>query len=220
MRIKLLMAVIASGVILTGCATDPTTGQSVPNKAAIGGLIGAAAGAGISKATGGEKTGRDAAIGAVLGAGAGYYMDYMKKQEEQLRQQTAGTGIEVTRDPQTNNIDLVMPEAITFAFDSYSINPTFFPTLDKVASTLTQYNQTTVVVKGHTDNVGRADYNQRLSENRAYAVSNYLVSRGVAGNRISAVGYGFSQPIASNNTEAGRAQNRRVEITILAPQGK
>lgn len=215
MRYKLLLATLTSGVLLTGCATDPNTGQMKPNKAMIGGLLGAAAGAGVSKATGGEKTGRDAAIGAVLGAGVGYYM---QQQEEKLRQQTAGTGIQITRDPNTNNIDMVMPEAITFAFDSSTINPSFLPTLNKVASTLAQFDKTTVTVKGHTDSIGTPAYNQGLSERRAYAVANYLINQGVMGSRIHAVGYGMNYPVAPNTTEAGRAQNRRVEITINAPK--
>jgi outer membrane protein OmpA-like peptidoglycan-associated protein len=125
MRTKLLAATLASGVILTGCATTPTaTGTTTTgitnNKALIGGLLGAAAGAGISKATGGEKTGRDAAIGGVLGAGVGYYM---QQQEAKLRAQTAGSGVTVTRDPVTNNINLSIPEAVTFRVGDSTILP-------------------------------------------------------------------------------------------------
>ncbi|OPH37585.1 OmpA family protein [Moraxella atlantae] len=215
MRKQLLTAGLASAILVTGCATDPNTGQQSMNKTATGGLLGAAAGAAISKATGGDKTGRDAAIGAVLGSGIGYYME---QQEAKLRQQTAGTGITVTRDPNTNNINMVMPEAITFNKAQSNIMPQFYNTLDKVAGTLAEYNRTTVTVKGHASAEGNPSFNQQLSQNRANAVAQYLAQRGVASNRIQAVGYGISQPIADNSTEAGRMQNRRVEITINAPQ--
>lgn len=215
MKNKLMIATLASTMALAGCATDPATGQQTVNKGVLGALGGAALGAGVSKATGGDKTGRDAAIGAALGGAVGLYME---KQQKQLQQQMAGTGVEVTHNPQTGNIDLVMPGNITFAHDSTNINGSFYNTLDKLASTMVQYNQTTVNVMGHTDSTGNASYNQGLSQRRAQAVANYLVSRGVASSRIRTMGYGQSQPIASNSTEAGRLQNRRVEIQINAPQ--
>lgn len=220
MKNQLMIATLASGMALSGvsmsgCTTDPATGQQTMNKTAIGALAGAAAGAGISKATGGDETGRDAAIGAALGAGVGYYM---QRQEQQLQQQMAGTGVTVERDPVTNNIDLVMPGNITFATDSTYINSSFNNTLDKLAATMRQYNQTTVNIMGHTDSTGNPAYNQDLSQRRAASVANYLVNQGVSANRIRTAGYGQTQPIASNNTEAGKAQNRRVEIQINAPQ--
>ncbi|MFW2176913.1 MULTISPECIES: OmpA family protein [unclassified Moraxella] len=211
MRTKLLVATLASGVILTGCATSPTgTTINAQNKAAIGGLLGAVAGAGVSKATGGEKTGRDAAIGAVLGAGVGYYM---QQQEARLREQTAGTGIEVTRDPVTNNINLSIPEAITFDVARYNIKSGFYPTLNKVASTLNTYNQSSIQVNGYASVEGNAAANQTLSQNRANAVAQYLVNQGVAPSRISSVGRGATTQFGSSYE-----QNRRVEMTILAPQ--
>lgn len=215
LQTKLLITAVAGSMALAGCATDPNTGQTTINKAALGTLAGAALGAGVSKATGGEKTGRDAAIGAALGAGVGYYM---QRQEQQLKQQMAGTGVEVQRDPRTNDINLVMPSNITFDTDKTYIKPTFTGTLDKLAATMNEYSQTTVVVMGHTDSTGNADYNQDLSERRAYSVASYLNNRGVSSNRISTVGYGETMPIADNSTEYGRAQNRRVEIKINAPQ--
>lgn len=214
MRNTLMIAAVASGLALSGCATDPNTGQQRLNKSAIGALAGAAGGAAISKATGGDKTGRDAAIGGVLGAGVGYYME---RQARQLEQQMAGTGVTVT--PNANgNIDLVMPGNITFAFDDATLNSSFKPTLDKLAATMNEYNQNTVTIAGHTDSKGSASYNQGLSRDRAYAVANYLTARGVASNRINVVAYGESRPIGNNNTESGRQQNRRVELVINAPQ--
>lgn len=214
---KLAMATLVSGAMvagLTGCATDPntgaTTGISGQNKALLGGLLGAAAGAGISKATGGNKTGRDAAIGAVVGGGIGYYM---QQQEAKLKQVTAGTGVEVTRDPVTNNINLAIPEAITFDVARYAIKPGFYGTLNNVASTLRQYDRSSIQVNGYASVEGNAASNQVLSQNRANAVASYLVNQGVAANRISAYGQGATSKFGSNYEP-----NRRVEITVLAPQ--
>ncbi len=213
MRNQLMIVAVASGLALSGCTTDPNTGQQRLNKTALGTLAGAAGGAVISKATGGNKTGRDAAIGAALGAGVGLYME---RQAKQLEQQMAGTGVTVT--PNANgNIDLVMPGSITFSFDDATLNNAFKPTLSKLAQTMNQYNQNTVTIAGHTDSKGAASYNQGLSRDRAYAVANYLTANGVPANRINVVAYGESRPVASNDTESGRQQNRRVELTIIAP---
>lgn len=213
MRTKLLLATVVSGAMLTGCATTPgTTGTTsiTQNKAVIGGLLGAVSGAGISKATGGEKTGRDAAIGAALGAGVGYYM---QKQEAQLRQQTAGTGVTVVRDPVTNNINLSIPEAVTFKVGQSTILPGFYGTLNNVASTLRQYDQSSIQVNGYASVEGDANMNLALSQNRANAVRNYLVNQGVSSARVSAVGRGETSQFGSSYEP-----NRRVEMTILAPQ--
>ncbi|MGP5516667.1 OmpA family protein [Psychrobacter celer] len=215
MRNKLMIVVVASGLALSGCTTDPNTGQQRLNKTALGTLAGAAGGAVVSKATGGEKTGRDAAIGAALGAGVGYYME---RQAKQLEQQMAGTGVTVEQNPNTGNIDLVMPGNITFAFDDATLSSSFKPTLDKLASTMNQYNKTTVNIAGHTDSRGSASYNMGLSRDRAYSVANYLTARGVSANRINVVAYGESRPVADNSTDYGRQQNRRVELTINSPQ--
>lgn len=213
MRNTLVVAALASGLALSGCATDPNTGQQRLNKTAVGTLAGAAGGAVISKATGGKNTGRDAAIGAALGTGVGYYME---RQAKQLEQQMAGTGVTVT--PNANgNIDLVMPGNITFAFDSATLNSSFMPTLNKLAATMNEYNQNTVTIAGHTDSTGKAAYNMNLSRDRANSVRNYLVNSGVAPNRINVVAYGQTRPIADNSTENGRQQNRRVELTVNAP---
>ncbi|WLP94096.1 OmpA family protein [Psychrobacter sp. M13] len=213
MRNQLMVVAVASGLALSGCTTDPNTGQQRLNKTALGTLAGAAGGAVISKATGGDKTGRDAAIGAALGAGVGLYME---RQAKQLEQQMAGTGVTVT--PNANgNIDLVMPGNITFSFDDATLNASFRPTLSKLAQTMNQYNQNTVTIAGHTDSKGAASYNQGLSRDRAYAVANYLTANGVPANRINVVAYGESRPVASNDSEYGRQQNRRVELTINAP---
>ena len=129
----------------------------------------------------------------------------------------AGTGVEVQKDAATGALNLVMPGNITFATDSSNIAPQFTGTLSDVAGVLKQYDKTTIVVEGHTDSTGAASYNQNLSVQRASSVANYLSSMGVASNRLQVMGMGESQPIASNDTEAGKAQNRRVEIRIMPP---
>jgi len=119
---------------------------------------------------------------------------------------------------QGNNITLNMPGNITFAFDSSNLQPQFYPVLDNVASTLNQYNQTVIEVAGHTDSVGTDAYNMTLSQQRANSVAAYLSGKGVMQQRMIVTGAGETRPIASNDTEAGRAQNRRVEITIVPMQ--
>jgi outer membrane protein OmpA-like peptidoglycan-associated protein len=136
----------------------------------------------------------------------------MDVQEAKLRQRLRGTGVSVSR--VGNNLVLNMPGNVTFRTDSSSINAGFYQVLDSVAIILKEYADTTVTVVGHTDSVGDATYNQGLSEQRAQSVAGYLSSQGVAGQRFSVMGYGEQSPVASNATRQGRAQNRRVEITL------
>jgi len=195
--------------LLTACQQGAGYEQN-PNTykgAAAGAAVGAAAGA----LTGNQSWGRagaGAGIGALAGAGIGQYMD---RQEQSMRQATQGTGIEVQR--HGNDLLLNMPSSITFATDSSNIQTAFQPTLNNVASVLTQYPNTMVEITGHTDNTGSDAHNFALSERRAEAVSSYLTSRGVS-QRIITTGKGETTPIASNNTAEGRAQNRRVEVKI------
>jgi outer membrane protein OmpA-like peptidoglycan-associated protein len=210
----LSLGLIAAILPLSACVTDPETGNRTISKAAIGGIGGALGGYLLGDLIGGRRDRTEkilgAGIGAVAGAGVGYYMD---EQEKKLRQQTAGTGVEVIRDG--DNLVLDMPSGITFDVDSSAVKPGFQSTLDKVASTLTQYEKTYVDVMGHTDSTGSDAYNQALSERRASAVSGYLTSRGVQSARLATKGYGETQPKASNLDEAGRAENRRVEIRLV-----
>jgi outer membrane protein OmpA-like peptidoglycan-associated protein len=140
----------------------------------------------------------------------------MDRQEQELRRQTAGTGVEVER--QGDELVLTMPSGITFAFDRFDIQPQFRPTLDQIAETLNSYPETMIDIYGHTDSTGTDAYNQTLSENRARSVSNYLNSRGVQMVRMATRGYGETQPIATNATAEGQAANRRVEIRIVPLQ--
>lgn len=215
---SLIIPALAGAVALAGCTTNPYTGERQISKTAIGAGIGAATGAAIGYSKGSknrkENVWKGAAIGGVAGGGVGAYMDY---QEKKLRERLQGVGVGVQKDPQTGAITLIMPGNITFPTAQSSIKADFYPVLDAVADVLKEYNKTTIAVSGHTDNVGRDDYNMQLSQERANSVAQYLISRGVASARISATGYGKSQPIADNSTESGRAQNRRVEIRINPP---
>ena len=165
-----------------------------------------------------NRTQRGALIGAGIGAVAGLLSGDDATERRQRALVGAGVGaLDVVRDG--DNITLNMPGAITFGFDSSALQPQFRPVLDDLAVTLNEYNQTIVEVAGHTDSVGDAAYNQTLSEQRAATVANYLAGRGVIRDRMITIGAGETRPIASNDTEAGRAQNRRVEITLVPLQG-
>lgn len=204
---------LAAMLATTACTTDPNTGQRSISKAAIGGIGGALGGYLLGDLVGGRRDRTEkilgAGIGAVAGAGIGAYMD---AQERKLREETAGTGVDVIRDG--DNLVLRMPSGITFAYDRADVQPQFQPTLNDVASVLAQYPKTYIDVYGHTDSDGTDTYNQGLSERRAQSVASYLTSHGVQSARIATRGYGETQPIASNDTEAGKASNRRVEIKI------
>lgn len=199
---------------LSACATLQQTATSPDyQKTRTGAGIGAAAGAVIGLLTRGDKF-QNALIGAAIGGVAGGAIgNYQDRQAAKLRADTAGTGVQVVQ--QGNNITLAMPGNITFATNSADLNASFYPVLDKVSSTLVQYDQTMVEVAGHTDSTGGAAYNQALSERRAQSVAAYLTSRGVRGARLIVVGDGENHPIASNDTPEGRQQNRRVELTIV-----
>lgn len=207
--------IAAAALVATGaCTTDPETGQRRVSKAAIGGIGGALGGYLLGDLVGGRRDRTEkivgAGIGGLAGAGIGAYMD---KQERDLRARTAGTDVRVIREG--DNLVLNIPSGITFAYDSAAVQPQFQRTLDQVASTLSQYDQTYIDVYGHTDATGSDGYNQSLSERRATAVADYLSGRGVQTARIGTRGFGKTQPIASNDTDAGRAANRRVEVKIV-----
>lgn len=209
----LAISVLAGAVALTGCVTDPTTGQTSINKTAVGAVLGAAAGYGISKgnANSSAQNNRAIAIGAIVGGGAGLLLD---QREKKLKEQLQGTGVTVDRNDD-GSINLVMPGNITFPTNSYQINSNFYSTLDKVATTLND-GKVAVVVSGYTDNTGNDNINIPLSHNRANSVAQYLKNKGVPPTRINSQGYGSNNPIADNSTPSGREQNRRVELSIYA----
>jgi outer membrane protein OmpA-like peptidoglycan-associated protein len=205
---------LAGGLITAGCTTDPYTGQQTVNRTAVGIGVGALGGYLLGDLVGGSHDRNAKIIGAGIGAIAGGAVgNYMDRQEAELRRQTAGTGVDVYRTG--DELILRMPSGITFAVDKYDIQPQFQSTLNQVAQTLASYNQTYIDVLGHTDSTGSDAYNQGLSERRAQSVADYLAARGVARARIGIRGFGESQPVASNDTEAGRSENRRVEIKVV-----
>lgn len=210
----LALPLLAASIALAGCQTYQERPKTTTG-AGIGAVTGAVLGSAVAGR--GQKT-EGAVLGAVIGGLAGGAIgNYMDEQERVLRQQTAGTGIDVSR--QGENIVLSFPDQISFDVGRADIKPQFMHSLDNVANTLSQYHQTRIEIAGHTDSTGSAEFNQRLSENRAYAVRSYLASRGVTPERMYAVGYGQTRPIASNATAQGRAQNRRVEIIVIPNQG-
>ena len=211
----LKVAVVAAAVFaVAGCETvNPYTQETQTSKAAKGAGIGAAAGAVVGLLTKGDKLQNaliGAGVGALAGGGVGYYMDV---QEKKLRDRMAGTGVTVTR--MGDNITLNMPSNITFALNSADLNQQFFNALDGVSMVLKEYDKTVIEVAGHTDSSGSDQYNQALSERRAQAVAGYLGSHGVKTQRLITIGAGEAHPVASNDTEQGRSQNRRVELTIV-----
>lgn len=213
-RLSLVVVVALSATLVAGCEGLNTlaTGPDA-EKTRRGAGYGAAAGAAIGLLTKGNKF-ENALIGAAIGGLAGGAIgNYQDRQERQLREQLAGTGVEVVR--QSENIVLDMPGGVTFRTDSSELSPEAKSLLDKVSSTLVEYNQTMIEVAGHTDSTGRPEYNQSLSERRAQSVATHLSSRGVPQPRMIIVGGGQNHPVASNDTPEGRAQNRRVEITIV-----
>lgn len=210
-------AVLAAAVLLAaGCqTTDPYTGEAKTTSATKGAAIGAGAGAVLGILTGDDSKDRrkraliGAGVGALAGGAVGTYMD---RQETRLREQLQGTGVSVTR--VGDEIVLNMPGNITFQTNSSDLNPQFFAVLDSVGTVLKEYDKTVVEVVGHTDSTGAADYNQALSERRAATVASYLNTRGISTQRILAFGRGLTLPVADNSTAAGRALNRRVELTL------
>ena len=213
--VVLAFSISMSLAVLPSCSTvNPYTGEKQTSKATEGATIGGIAGAilGAATASRGDRVQMallGAGIGAIAGGGAGYYMDV---QEAKLRQKLEGTGVRVARNG--NNIDLIMPGDVTFETNSASLNSNFFEVLDSVALVLNEYKSTLVTVAGYTDSTGSAEYNQKLSERRASTVALYLQGRGVAQERLAAIGHGENRPVAGNNTAEGRARNRRVEITL------
>jgi outer membrane protein OmpA-like peptidoglycan-associated protein len=213
--LKFFVFMICFIFFATSCSTvNPYTGEKQASKLAVGAGIGAAGGAIVGLMTADSKDRQKnaligAGLGALAGGSIGYYMDV---QEAKLRQRLQNSGVSVTRIG--DQIMLNMPGNVTFATGSPNINASFYEVLNSVAVVLKEYEKTTVDVIGHTDSVGAEDYNQRLSEKRARSVAEYLSSQGTLPARLLIAGMGEAQPIASNATPEGRAQNRRVNLQI------
>jgi len=216
MKSSIVVAGLAA-LSLSACTTmNAYTGQQQLSSTAGGAMIGVGTGA-VVGALAGAATGNDPRIAALIGAGLGGLTGaavghYMDQQEAELRAQLQSTGVSVTR--VGNQIILNMPSNITFATDSGTVQPGFNETLVSVGLVLKKFNKTIVDVYGHTDDTGSDAHNQDLSQRRAVSVATILANQGIDQRRFYIEGKGESDPIASNATETGRAQNRRVEIQI------
>lgn len=212
-------AALAALMLVVGCTTvDPVTGEREPNRTANGAIIGAIVGAAAGTLAGGDDR-RNAMIGAGIGAlGGAAIGNYMDRTYQNLRERLAGTGVNVERVSQSQ-IRLIFPADLTFDFNQDTVKSQFVGTLRDTGGVLRTYDQTTVDVIGHADSVGPDDYNLNLSQRRANNVASLLQSGGVQSARILKEGHGEREPIASNSTDSGRAQNRRVEVYISAFQG-
>lgn len=213
-----ISAALTGSLLLAGCQsyTGQTSDPNDPNRTRRGALIGAGIGAVAGLLSGSDATERrqralvGAGVGGLTGGAIGAYQD---RQEAELRRQTMGTGIAVQREGDV--IKLNLPDGVTFDFGKADLKSQFYPALNNVARTLAEYNQTIVEVSGHTDSVGSDQFNQRLSEQRASAVGNYLIGQGLQRERFEIVGFGEQHPVADNGTDQGRALNRRVEIRVV-----
>lgn len=215
---KRLLALCAVLTLAACTTTDPYTGEKKTSNTAKGAGIGAVAGAIIGAASSSDSDRKKgaltgAAAGAAIGGGVGNYMD---RQEAKLRDELQGSGVQVRREG--DRLYLVMPGNITFATGRYEIRSDFYNVLDSVSKVLTEFDKTAIKVSGHTDSTGSDELNQRLSEQRAESVRQYLIRRDVAAGRVQAYGYGSRYPVASNSTEQGRQANRRVELELLPMQ--
>ena len=218
MNLKILtLGVSAAALVAAGCTTtDPYRSNPPRNNTGTGAIVGAVAGGllGYLTNTSDSEEGRTnaligAGVGALAGAAVGNYMD---RQQRELEQQLSGSGVGVKR--QGDNLVLIMPGDVTFDTNQSSIQGRFHAVLDDVATVFNRYDQSLVDIIGHADSDGSDSYNLDLSRRRAESVAAYLNQRGVDANRIYYEGRGESQPIASNATADGKAQNRRVEILI------
>ena len=216
-RIRLIAActAVAVAALAGGCANmteqQQTTAKGAGIGAAAGAVIGGIAGGGRGAATG-------AAIGGIAGGVGGYlWSQKMEDQKRSMEQATQGTGVAVTQTAD-NQLKLEVPSDVSFDVGRADIKPNLRPILDRFAQELVANPAATVRVIGHTDSTGSDAVNNPLSVNRAAAVRDYVVTRGVASQRIAIDGRGSREPIADNSSEAGRARNRRVEIFVGEPQ--
>jgi outer membrane protein OmpA-like peptidoglycan-associated protein len=214
---KSIIAITALAFTLSACSTNPFTGETQISNTAVGVGAGAGIGAGVGALVG-AAAGADVRKSALIGAGLGLLSGgaigvYMDAQEAKLRKQLQGTGVSVTR--VGDSIVLNMPSNVTFATNQAAVKPQFYSTLNSVSLVFKEYKQTLINVVGHTDSTGDANFNYDLSRRRAASVAQYLEGTNLDANRFSVEGHGASDPIASNATVSGKAQNRRVEITIM-----
>jgi len=205
-------SLLLATTLVAACATtndDPN--QKAKRGAAIGAAAGAIAGAILGNQGGSNRTGAviGAAVGAAIGGAAGHRMDQQQQELQEI------PGVEVSR-PTETQIDVRLTSDILFDYNSADLRPESRSTLATLADNFRRYPDELIDVEGHTDSAGTDEYNQGLSERRAYSVGDYLIDQGVPASRVNAKGFGESQPKASNDTPEGRQLNRRVEIHIRA----
>ena len=212
-RLLISSVAVVSLVTVSGCVTDPNTGERKVSRTAIGAGAGVLGGILLGGLIGGGA-GRiiGAGIGGIAGAAVGYTMD---KQIKELRERTAGSGVDITPTDNGQAILVNLPEGVTFDVASSALQPNFRATLDQIAQSMNQYPNSLIDVYGHTDSTGSDQYNQALSEARARTVANYLTMQGVSAARLRSQGFGETLPVADNATDEGRRRNRRVEIKIV-----
>ena len=205
----LVAAVLVLPFSTSGCASMSQTQEG----AAIGAAAGAVLGGVIGNQTG--STARGAIIGAAVGGAAGVLISReMDEQAEALEEELPGAEVERVGE----GIQVTFDSGILFDFDSYSLRPEAREHLTNLAESLQEYPDSEVLIVGHTDASGADDYNQKLSENRANAAGNILLRSGVAPSRVKMMGLGETEPVASNETDDGMQQNRRVEVAIFASE--
>lgn len=202
--------------VIAACAPQNKTQKGALVGAGGGALAGALVGQLIGKDT--ESTLIGAAIGAAVGGGAGAGIGrMMDNQERDMRAALAASEAAAVR-REGNLLAISLKGDVTFDTDSAVVRPGLYNEIDRIANVLGQYSQTVIRVEGHTDSTGSEEYNMNLSSRRAESVKNLLLQRGVASSRIETMAFGEASPIASNDTEAGRMQNRRVEIKVAPTQ--
>jgi outer membrane protein OmpA-like peptidoglycan-associated protein len=214
-----LLLAAAGAMVLAGCEPGGQLGDqfSKPSNERTGVIAGALLGGALAGSSKGDDKLAKGVVGAVIGGAVGGLIGQsLDAQAADLNRDIVNDRVQIINEG--NQLRVVMPEGILFATDSAAVNPSIQNDLYAVSDNLNQYPNTRVEVVGHTDNTGSAAYNQDLSERRAAAVAAIVRSGGVAGGRVRSYGAGEDQPVASNLTPAGRAQNRRVEILIIPTQ--
>ena len=206
---------IALSTVVAGLGSTMLTGCASLNNKESGAIIGAAGGATVGGAIGSKNGGvaKGAIIGAVIGGAAGAIIGHqMDQQAKELKQNIPGAVVERVGE----GIKVTFESGLLYDFNSSAVKPTAQQNLQNLAQSLDRYPGTNLLIAGHTDSVGTDAYNQQLSERRARAAADYLMSQGVAAGRLQTVGMGEAEPVAPNDTDTGRAQNRRVEVAIYA----
>ncbi|HYD81577.1 MAG TPA: OmpA family protein [Paucimonas sp.] len=217
MRKQLGISSLAVVLLSSGCANMNEVQRGTATGAAIGAGLGAIAGAATGEG-GGRRTATGAAVGGAAGAVIGnIWSARMEQQKREMQQATQGTGVQVSQTAD-NRLKLDIPTDISFDTNRADIKPDFRPILDKFAQTLVANPNTVVTIVGHTDSTGSDAINDPLSVNRAARTRDYLVTHGASMNRFQIDGRGSHEPIASNDTPASRARNRRVEIYVAEQQ--